>query len=278
VNNVTFLQNHVKFVWTKRIIFTLSTLIDSYMEALYLAPNNEAVPDFTSIIVHELRNPLTSIKLSAQMIEARAKNDDIKKYLEIISNGARRIEDLINDLLKPSAKNRYFSETVSLHKLIDEVIQLVDDRLHLKEIEVIKEYNVKDVELCVIEAQLKIAFTNIIINAIDAVAPKTGKLKVITKTTDTHYVITIEDNGCGIKPEHLNDIFKPYFTDKPDGLGLGLTATQKILSANNIEIIVGSRLGVGTIFTLLYAKNRPHKSPEPAHFDGLIVLQPGTFE
>jgi signal transduction histidine kinase len=248
------------------------------MEKLYIASNNETVPDFTTIIVHELRNPLTSIKLSARMIEARAKDDDIKKYLEIISKGAQRIDDLINDLLKPSGKNRDAREAVSLHKLLDEVIHLVDDRLHLKEIEVIKKYNAKDVELSVIEAQLKIAFTNIIINAIDAVAPKTGKLKVTTKTTDTHYIVNIEDNGCGIKPENLNDIFKPYFTDKPDGLGLGLTATQKILSANNIEIIVGSRLGVGTIFTLLYPKNRPCKSPEPAHFDGLIVLQPGTFE
>jgi signal transduction histidine kinase len=248
------------------------------METLYIASNNETIPDFTTIIVHELRNPLTSIKLSARMMAAKVKDDDVKKYLEIISKSAQRIDDLINDLLKPSAKNRDFRETVSLHKLLDEVIHLVDDRLLLKEIEVIREYNARDVELSVIEAQLKIAFTNIIINAIDAVAPRTGKLKVVTKTTDSHYIINIEDNGCGIKPENLNDIFKPYFTDKPDGLGLGLTATQKILSANNIEIIVGSRLGVGTIFTLLYNKNRPYKVPETAHFEGLIVLQPGTFE
>ena len=245
------------------------------MDPLYIASDNETIPDFAAIIVHEVRNPLTSIKLSVQALTAKSMDGDIQKYLDIISKGAQRIDDLVSELLKPQSGSRDFKETISIHDLLDEVIHHADDRLLLKQIAVIRDYNLQDIELSVNKAQLKIAITNIIINAIDAMAPQTGNLKLITTATDNNYTVQIEDNGCGIKPEHLNDIFKPYFTDKPDGLGLGLTATQKILSSNNIEIIVGSKLGSGTVFTLLFNKN---ELVESKRFDGLTLVQTGTFE
>jgi signal transduction histidine kinase len=246
------------------------------MESLYVASNNETIPDFAAIIVHEVRNPLTSIKLSARVITGKRKDNDIHKYLDIISKSAQRIDELISELLKPSSRRRDFKETISIHELLDEVIQQADDRLLLKQVGVTREYNIQDIELSVNKAQLKIAFTNIIINAIDAVAPKTGKLKLVTKSTDDNYIVHIEDNGCGIKPENLNNIFKPYFTDKPDGLGLGLTATQKILHSNDIEIIVGSKLGDGTIFTLLFSKNNPDEDVESTRFDGMTIVHQDT--
>ena len=247
------------------------------METLYIASDNEAIPDFAAIIVHEIRNPLTSIKLSARVMAAKTKDDDIQKFLDIISKSAQRIDELVSELLKPSSGRRDFKETTSIHNLLDEVIQEADDRLLLKQVGVTREYNIRDIELSVNKAQLKIAFTNLIINAIDAVAHKTGKLKLVTKTTDDNYIVHIEDNGCGIKPENLNDIFRPFFTDKPDGLGLGLTATQKILHSNNIEIVVGSKLGNGTIFTLLFNKNRPDECDQSTRFDGLMMLRADAF-
>jgi len=247
------------------------------MEKLYIASDNEAVPDFAAIIVHEIRNPLTSIKLSARVIATKTKDDDIQKFLAIISKSAQRIDELINELLKPSSSNRDFKETTSIHDLLDEVIQQADDRLLLKQVAVTREYNIRDIELLVNKAQLKIAFTNIIINAIDAVEPNTGKLKLVTKATADNYIVHIEDNGCGIKPENLNDIFKPFYTEKPDGLGLGLTATQKILQSNDIEIIVGSKLGDGTVFTLLFNKNHPDEPGQSMRFDRSMMLQGDTF-
>jgi len=226
------------------------------MEALYIAPGNDVIPNFATIMVHEARNPLTSIKLSVRIIAAKTKDDDIQKYLDIISKSSQKIDELLTALLKPSIANRDFSGTISLHALLDEVIQQSDDRLLLKEIEVARAYNIEDIKISTNISQLKIALTNIIINAIDAMPAHTGKLKLVTKSTETHYILHIEDNGCGIKPEYLNDIFKPYFTNKPDGLGLGLTATERILRSNNIEVIVGSKVGSGTIFTLLFKRDR----------------------
>jgi signal transduction histidine kinase len=248
------------------------------METAYIARDNEAMPEFATMIVHEVRNPLTNIKLSVGMISAKAKDDDIQKYLDIISKNSQKIDDLITQLLKPSFTNQNTRETIWLHTLLDEVVYLSDDRLQLKEIEVTKEYDVEDIEISINISQIKIALTNIIINAIDAVAPQTGKLKLVTKSIGNHYILRIEDNGCGIKPAHLNEIFKPYFTNKPDGLGLGLTATQRILHSNNVEIIVGSKLGSGTAFTLLFNKNQLQGPVESQRFDGLVVVPASTFE
>jgi signal transduction histidine kinase len=248
------------------------------MEAAYKNCDNEAMPEFATMIVHEVRNPLTSIKLAIGIIAAKTKDDDVKRYLEIISKSSQRIDELITGLLKPTSANKDFRETVPLHALLDEAVQLSDDRLHLKEIEVTKQYDTEDIQISANIQQLKIAFTNIIINAIDAMGPQTGKLKLVTKSLENHYLLHIEDNGCGIKPEYLNDIFKPYFTNKPDGLGLGLTATQRLLNVNKVEIIVGSKLGSGTVFTLLFNKH-DHSAPvELKPFAGLSIVPAHTFE
>ena len=151
------------------------------MKKLYIASNNEAIPDFAAIIVHEVRNPLTSIKLSVGAIAAKTEGNDIQRYLDIISKSAEKIDELISELLKPSSQNRDFKETISLHELLDEVIEHADERLQLKQVCVIKDFDVDGIEISVNKAQLKIAFTNIIINAIDAMTPETGKLKLVTR-------------------------------------------------------------------------------------------------
>lgn len=79
------------------------------------------------------------------------------------------------------------------------------------------------------EAKIKIALTNIIVNAIEAMKSKDGKFEILTKSTSDKFIIQIEENGCGISKENLNNILKPYFTGKPGGLGLGLASTLDIL-------------------------------------------------
>jgi C4-dicarboxylate-specific signal transduction histidine kinase len=107
---------------------------------------------------------------------------------------------------------------------------------------------------------MKIALTNIIINAIDAMAGIKGELTLVTKSTCHACVVQIEDNGCGISEENLKNIFKPYFTNKPDGLGLGLTTTQDILRSNHVGLNVRSVVAKGTNFTLMFEKNNRNKS------------------
>ena len=104
---------------------------------------------------------------------------------------------------------------------------------------------------------MQIALTNIITNAIEAMGSGKGELKVITKSTEESFVLQIEDNGCGISTENLENIFKPYFSKKQGGLGLGLSVTYEILRSSYIRVKVKSVEGQGTRFSLLFDKNEP---------------------
>lgn len=237
--------------------------IDSYLipetadtdPLIYSETATETEVRFASILAHEVRNPLTSINLSIVLLAAEIKKADLKVYLDIIRRSSARINDLVNELLKYQEADKVPAESHSIHRLLDEVLEMARDRILLKNISVRKEYAAQDYHIVVNRPKMKIAFTNIVINAIDAMGTAKGQLKLVTRLTEEKYVIQIEDNGCGISPENLKNIFKPYFTDKPGGLGLGLAAANDILRSNHVGINIESEEGRGTRFILIFEKD-----------------------
>jgi signal transduction histidine kinase len=205
-------------------------------------------------LAHEIRNPLTNIDLSAKMLEASIKDNELKKYLDIIKRSSIRINSLVSDLLKYQQPDEAPTEKYSISELLDEVVQMTEDRLKLKNIVVKKEYSAEDCKITVNQTKMKLALTNIMINAIEAMDTEKGELKLVTRSIDDKYFIEIEDNGCGISPKNLKNIFTPYFTSKPGGLGIGLATTYNILRSNHVGINVRSEEGCGTRFILLFDK------------------------
>lgn len=206
-------------------------------------------------LAHEIRNPLTNINLSVEMLAAGLKDRDLQIYLDIIARGSLRIQGLVNQLLASRQADRVYQEKHSIHRLLDEVIEMAADRIGLNKVLVIKDYGM-DGELLFDEPKMKIALTNIIINAVESMTSGKKELRLVTKSLESGYVLYIEDSGCGIGEEELKLIFDPYFTRKSGGLGLGLTATYDILLSNAIGIGVESALGVGTRFLLYFNQNR----------------------
>jgi signal transduction histidine kinase len=100
--------------------------------------------------------------------------------------------------------------------------------------------------------KIKIALTNIIINAIDAMPSNGGELRLGTKLIKGRCAVSIQDNGIGISKENLPMIFDPYFTNKQNGVGVGLAATKDILQSNKVGVRVESLIGHGTRFILLF--------------------------
>ena len=101
--------------------------------------------------------------------------------------------------------------------------------------------------------KLKFAFLNIIINAIEAMEPEKGILKVGTKIEGKTCVVDISDNGIGMDEVSLSKLFEPYFTNKPNGNGLGLANTQNIIFNHKGTINVSSTEGQGTTFVIRIA-------------------------
>jgi signal transduction histidine kinase len=207
---------------------------------------------FASALAHEVRNPLATINLAVQMLRSAGKVPDHKLYLDIIMKASGQINDLITDLLKSWQPGVVQLENCIIHQLLDEALAATEDRVLLKNIMVRKDYSTLDCQILVNKQEIKIALVNIIINAIDAMRPGKGKLKLITRSMNGRCIIEIEDNGIGIRKENMKNLFTPYFTDKAGGMGLGLSTTIDILKENHAEVDVQSEEGKGTRFILSF--------------------------
>jgi signal transduction histidine kinase len=209
---------------------------------------------FASALAHEVRNPLTNINLSIEMLRSAIKDSELKIYVDIIMRSSMRINHLINELLQYHEVEGSATDQHSLHQLLDEILTYSADRITLKNIRISKKYCAEDARISVDKEKIGIALTNIIINAIEAMSAHSGELTLVTRSIGNQYVIEIADNGTGIKNEHLKDIFRPRFTNKPGGMGLGLSTTLEILQYNHVVVDVSSEEGRGTRFLLFFDK------------------------
>ena len=211
---------------------------------------------FLSVLAHEVRNPLTNINLAVEALESMVKDADLKVYFDIILRSSARINGLITQLLTSNLAHMGRGHKYSIHHLLDEVIEMERDRISLKNITVKKEYSLQDCGIVLDKPKMKIALTNIIINAVDAMTPKEGQLTLITKSDNGIPVLQIKDNGCGISKQDLKKIFMTNFSHKPGGLGIGLASTFRILQLNHVGIDVESEEGCGTSFILSFGKKK----------------------
>src|SRR6185312_8071686 len=120
----------------------------------------------------------------------------------------------------------------------------------LKGISIRKNYMTDICDISVDVERIKIAFLNVIVNAIEAMEPGKGILQVTTTAREGKCVILVSDNGPGMSDESQSRVFEPYFTSKPKGTGLGLTNTQNIILNHNGQIAFESKKGEGTTFTI----------------------------
>ena len=105
--------------------------------------------------------------------------------------------------------------------------------------------------------KLKLALLNIVINAVEAMEEQKGQLSISLQQMNNKVLLVISDNGCGISDEDISRMFEPYFTQKRNGVGLGLTFTLNILQAHKANIEVTSRIGAGTAFNITFPLAAP---------------------
>ena len=202
-------------------------------------------------IAHEVRNPLTNIDLAASQLKAdlNSEEDGLQYFFDVIHRNSNRINKLISDLLQSTKFTELNLSKISLTTLLDETLAAAKDRIDLQQVIVEKNYNCVD-EILVDKDKIKIAFLNIIINAVEAMEQGNGVLKITTKREKDDCIITISDNGSGMDEATLSKLFEPYFTSKPKGNGLGLANTQNIIFNHKGTISVSSQAGKGSTFTI----------------------------
>ena len=203
-------------------------------------------------LAHEVRNPLNNIQMSVEQLISSNKVEDDALFLEIIQRNSKRINDLITELLNSARPTELQFKKAILQGVLDDSISAALDRITLQHINMRVRY---PENACYIQAdseKLKIAFLNIIINAVEAMKDVQGELTIAVNPNHAHYTVEITDNGCGISPENLSKLFEPYFTSKRNGMGLGLAATLNILQAHKAHIDVKSKENFGTSFLISF--------------------------
>lgn len=204
-------------------------------------------------LAHEVRNPLNNINLSLEQLHHEVEGiDDSDMYIEIIQRNSKRISDIIKELLNSSRPAEMSLQSKPLQAILDESIAAALDRITLQRIKLELNYDKQAAYVKADPEKLKLAFLNIIINAIEAMEEDHGMLQVWVETDIATHTVKIRDNGSGIAEENLSKLFEPYFTSKRNGLGLGLAAALNILQSHKGRVEVSSELNKGSQFTITF--------------------------
>lgn len=204
-------------------------------------------------LAHEVRNPLNNINLSLEQLHHEVNQvDDAEIYMEIIQRNSKRISDIITELLNSSRPAEMSLHSKPLQVILDESIAAALDRITLQKVKLQINYASSPAYVKADSEKLKLAFLNIIINAVEAMEEEKGTLLISIESDKESHVVKIRDNGSGIAEENLSKLFEPYFTSKRNGLGLGLAATLNILQAHKGRIEVTSEINKGSQFTITF--------------------------
>jgi PAS domain S-box-containing protein len=203
-------------------------------------------------LAHEVRNPLNNINMSVEQLIHNPVSQESDLFLDIIQRNSKRIGDLITELLDSARPSDLVFERCTLQSVMDQSIADALDRITLQRINMQIRYCNEPCWVMANKEKLKIAFLNIIINAVEAMKVSDGELDVDVETSSVIHKVSIRDNGCGIPEENLSRLFEPYFTSKRNGMGLGLAATLNILQSHKAHVDVSSAVGEGTSFVITF--------------------------
>ncbi|MEX1193285.1 MAG: ATP-binding protein [Brumimicrobium sp.] len=204
------------------------------------------------MIAHEVRNPLTNINLAlGELSEIISENNEARVFEVMISRNTKRISTLIDDLLKSAKPPELEIVNTNLQEIINSAIDFCGDRIKLQNIDFKKAFPDELIEGRWDPEKLKIAIVNIMTNAIEAMNETQNPfLSVILSKEEDRPVIYIKDNGKGMDEDTQNSLYDPFFTNRKDGLGLGMTATLNIISMHKGKIQLKSEVNEGTEFKL----------------------------
>ena len=243
-----------RYILVQRDITEFKALEKKFYESQKLA----AIGQLSAGIAHEIRNPLSSIKMSLQILEKRMQPEgNNSKRFQIALREVEHLEKIVNDILVYAKPSDLIKKPSDLEKIIDHALAMAEKSVSDKHVRVEMDL-AKDIPpLDVDPAMLEQAFINIYQNAIDAMDDG-GKLTISARQTNCRVFVEVRDNGCGISSEDIPHIFNPFFTKKKYGTGLGLTQIKKIMDLHQSTIEISSKEGKGTSVTMTF----PIKAPQ----------------
>jgi two-component system sensor histidine kinase HydH len=212
-------------------------------------------------MAHEIKNALVAGKTFIDLLLEKHQDAEL---VEVVRREMGRIDAIVSRMLKFAGPARPTFGEVGLHEVLERSLRLVQPQLEGKLIALSRSFQAAPDRVNGDECQLQQAFVNLFLNALEALGPS-GTLTVATEiispgdgrarpgdaAAPSQLRITIQDNGTGIPPENMGRLFEPFFTTKPNGTGLGLPITRRIIREHGGDLSVQSQPGKGATFLIV---------------------------
>jgi two-component system sensor histidine kinase PilS (NtrC family) len=219
-----------------------------------------AVGRLAAGIAHEIRNPLSSIAGSVQMLSTMATlNDEQQVLVDIVRRESERLNSIISDFLMYSREKNYKFAQLDLLLLLDETLRLIENRPSRtgSEWRIVRNFEVREALALVDTDRLKQVFWNLCDNAFRAM-PAGGTLKVTLRARGNYWALSFKDSGVGVRPEQVEKIFEPFQSNFEGGTGLGLAVVYQVVQAHQGRVYAVPTTGEGAEFVMEIPQARAH--------------------
>ena len=218
-------------------------------------------------LAHEVRNPLSTLRLNLQLLEEDLQGPQVvptsrfRTRVEVLHREVQRLNDVLNDYLRFARERQLDREPTNLNDVLDELLEFVRPEALRRHVELRHQF-AADAPRSLLDVNLlKQAFLNLIINAFEAM-PQGGDLIVQTDSDGRSLTARITDTGTGIPAGELDKVFRVYYSTKPGGTGLGLPTARRIIQEHGGSLTLTSEVGRGTqaLVTLPIVSEEPKPS------------------
>jgi two-component system, sporulation sensor kinase E len=206
-------------------------------------------------VAHEIGNPLNSLHIHLQLMERKAQELDhnakseLRQSIDVARSEVRRLDSIVTQFLRAIRPSQPQLQPENLNTIIEEAVRFFTPEIQDRDIVVEQELRADLPLLQLDPEQMKQAFYNVIKNSLEAMRRR-GTLRIRTDLDDTHVMVSFTDTGGGMSAENLSRVFKPYFTTKPAGTGLGLLIVRRIVREHGGELSIESGQGKGLTLTI----------------------------
>ncbi|MFH0794404.1 MAG: ATP-binding protein [bacterium] len=222
----------------------------------------------TAGVAHEIKNPLNSLNIHAQLLQRTLKNKGqyggkidsarLEQSADVILEEIQRLSHIVDQFLQAARPTRPQLELKNPNRLIERSVETIRPEFEEKSVEVKLILDPDVPETLLDERQIHQALINILRNAFEAIQERMknqeekgivsepGRITLESRITDSNVPIAVSDNGCGISPESFNRIFEPYYSTKFSGTGLGLMIIHRIVHEHGGTVNLQSTVGEGT--------------------------------
>jgi len=213
------------------------------------------IGEMATVLAHEIRNPLGSIKGFAQYLREQGGGEKTQdscsatQYLDVIISESRRIETLTSDLLSYAKQEEVKRERFGLRDLIEEIMSSQSIPHHIS-----LHVDIPGEGVMVSDRnKMRQIVINLLMNAIDSIE-ESGTIQIRVRERGKEISLEVIDTGTGIREEMVSEIFKPFFTTKVKGTGLGLAIAERFAKALGGKILVEGNVGKGSTFSVIVPK------------------------